>query len=193
MAEEQAGGRPLDDEALLQQQFRRALSSFEGIILSQIDIKNRLGDRLNYSIQAGIIILGAIALSILVLLLTLSSQINRISGVVASMNAHFSHVSLQMHEIRGLMDSMEARAALMAEMDRQTGAMDQEMTAIASDMNRMRESVQGINAHVAGVRNSVANMSGSIEVMNNEVRIMGQEMIHMSKPARTMNKMFPFP
>ena len=37
------------DEAILHQQYRRALSSFEGIILSQIDIKNRLGDRLNYS------------------------------------------------------------------------------------------------------------------------------------------------
>ena len=93
MTEEQTPVRVVDEEALLQQQFRRALSSFEGIILSQIDIKNRLGDRLNYSIQAGIIILGVIALSILVLLLTLSSQINRISGVVGNMNANFAAIS----------------------------------------------------------------------------------------------------
>jgi uncharacterized protein YoxC len=193
MTEEQTAVRVVDEEALLQQQFRRALSSFEGIILSQIDIKNRLGDRLNYSIQAGIIILGVIALSILVLLLTLSSQINRISGVVGHMNAHFAAVSGQMHEIQGFMASMEARAALLAQMSEQTGTMDAEMTAIGSDMTRMRESVAGINAHVGVVRNSVANMSGNIEIMNNEVRVMGQEMIHMSKPARAINKMFPFP
>lgn len=193
MVDEQTGTRSPDEEAVLQQQFRRALSSYEGIILSQIDIKNRLGDRLNYSIQTGIIILGAIALSILVLLLTLSSQINRISGVVVNMNAHFADVSFQMHGIRELMGSMERRAALMAGMGEQTAAMDEVMTTIAADMGRMRGSVQNINVDVARVRNSVANMSGSIEVMNNEVRIMGQEMIRMSKPARTINKIFPFP
>jgi uncharacterized protein YoxC len=193
MTEEQTPVRVVDEEALLQQQFRRALSSFEGIILSQIDIKNRLGDRLNYSIQAGIIILGVIALSILVLLLTLSSQINRISGVVGNMNANFAAISGQMHQIQGLMASMETRAALLADMDAQTGSMDQEMTAIGSDMTRMRQSVAGINAHVGVVRNTVANMSGNIEVMNNEVRVLGQEMIRMSKPARAINKMFPFP
>ena len=193
MTEEQAGERPRDEEALLQQQFRRALSSFEGIILSQMDIKNRLGDRLNYSIQAGIIILGVIAVSILVLLLTLSSQINRISGVVADMNTQFSNVSSKMHHIESLMASMEGRAALLAQMDQQMAIMDEEMTAIGSDMSRMRQTVQGINAHVAGVRNSVANMSANMDVMNGEVRIMSQEMIHMSKPARAINKMFPFP
>jgi hypothetical protein len=46
---------------------------------------------------------------------------------------------------------------------------------------------------VAGVRNSVGNMTGHIDRMNNEVHIMSQEMIRMSAPARTMNKMFPFP
>ena len=193
MTEDHAVARPADEEALLQQQYRRALSSFEGIILSQIDIKNRLGDRLNYSIQAGTVILGVIALSILVLLLTLSSQINRISGVVSNMNDHFSAVSGQMHQIRDLMVSMERRAALMAQMDQQTAALDQQMTAIEADMTRMRQSVQGINAHVAAVSNSVANVSANIEVMNTEVHVMGQEMIHMSKPARTFNKMFPFP
>jgi hypothetical protein len=36
-------------------------------------------------------------------------------------------------------------------------------------------------------------MSANIEVMNGEVGIMSQEMLRMSKPARTINKMFPFP
>ena len=66
--------RAVTDDAILQQQYLRALSSFEGIVLSQIDVKNKLGDRLNYSIRAGLIILSVIAFSILVLLLTLSSR-----------------------------------------------------------------------------------------------------------------------
>ncbi|MCW5586810.1 MAG: hypothetical protein KIS75_11810, partial [Chromatiales bacterium] len=93
MVGEPSGARTSADETILQQQYLRALSSFEGIVLSQIDVKNRLGDRLNYSIRAGLIILSVIAFSILVLLLTLSSQINRISNVVGAMNTHFSAVS----------------------------------------------------------------------------------------------------
>lgn len=193
MAVERDGFRPQDEDVLLQQQFRRALSSFEGILLGMMDIKNQLGDRLNYSIQAGLVILGAIAISILVLLLTLSAQINRISGVVGSMNAHFTSVSEQMREVRGLMASMEGRAALMAEMGEQTATMDREMTAIGADMVQLRQSVHGIDVHVAGVRNSVANISTHIDIMTNEVGIMGQEMLRMSKPARALNKMLPFP
>ncbi len=81
MAEQKTNNSPGGDDTILQQQFMRAVSSFEGIILSQIDIKNRLADRLNYSIRTGLVILGLIAASILILLLTLSSQITRISAV----------------------------------------------------------------------------------------------------------------
>ncbi|MGD2083050.1 MAG: hypothetical protein PVF91_08795, partial [Chromatiales bacterium] len=77
MAQEPKHPKASTDEAILQQQYLRALSSFEGIILGQIDIKNKLGNRLNYSLRAGLIILGVIAVSILVLLLTLSTQITR--------------------------------------------------------------------------------------------------------------------
>ena len=64
MAEIPLEPRTSSDETILQQQYLRALSSFEGIVLSQIDVKNKLGDRLNYSIRAGLIILSVIAFSI---------------------------------------------------------------------------------------------------------------------------------
>ena len=171
----------------------RALSSFEGIILSQIDIKNKLGDRLNYSIQAGIIVLGVIALSILVLLLTLSAQINRMSDVVNDMNSHFTNVAEQMHRMRGYMVSMEQRVALMEGIDTRTGVMDREIGAIDAHMDQMRQNVVGINSHLAAVRNDVGNISVNMDIMNGEVQAMSQEMHRMAKPARTINKMFPFP
>lgn len=196
MAEERQARRERlsrEEDDVLQQQYLRALSSFEGIILSQIDIKNKLGDRLNYSIQVGIIVLGVVALSILILLLTLSAQINRISDVVNDMNSHFTNVAEQMHRIRDHMVSMEQRVALMEDIDTRTGIMDLEMGAIDAHMGQMRQTVRGINAHVAKVRNDVGNISVNMDIMNNEVQSMSQEMHRVAKPARTMNKMFPFP
>jgi len=190
---ERRGRLSREEDAVLQQQFLRALSSFEGIILSQIDIKNKLGDRLNYSIQAGIIILGVISISLLVLLLTLSAQINRISDVVNDMNGHFASVASQMHSIRGHMGRMEPRVALMDDIDGMTGIMDRELGAIGGHMDQMQQTVRGINTHVAKVRNDVGNISVNMDIMNTEVHAMSQEMRRVAKPARTINKMIPFP
>jgi len=182
-----------EEEAVLQQQYLRALSSFEGIILSQIDIKNKLGDRLNHSTQAGVIILGVIATSILVLLLTLSAQINRISAVVDNMNAHFTSVAEQMHQVRGHMNHMQQQIALLENIQGMTGTMSETMEIIDSDMGSMRETVRGIDLHLATVRNNVGNISVNMDLMNHEVQNISQEMHHVAKPVRTMNKMFPFP
>ena len=193
MAEERPKSKRRQEDAILQQQYLRALSSFEGIILSQIDLKNKLSDRLNYSILAGIIILGGGTISMLVLLLTLSAQINRISGVVSEMNTHFTSVSSQMHQIRDHMDAMEKRVALLDEIDGMTGVMDHEMISIAGDMDVMRGKLQGIDVHVAAVRNNVGNISVNMDMMNREVQAMSVDMQQVSKPARSMNKLFPFP
>jgi hypothetical protein len=88
---------------------------------------------------------------------------------------------------------MEKRAALMQQMDEQTAVMEREMRTMGANMDVMRQSVQGIDNHVAAVRTSVGNMSLNIDLMNNEVQFMGQEMLQMSKPARAVNKMIPFP
>ena len=77
-------------------QLVRAARSFEAIMVSQIEIQDKLGDDLKSGIRVGMIVLGLIAISILILLLTLSSQINRISDVVGDMNTNFNTVTLQM-------------------------------------------------------------------------------------------------
>jgi len=182
-----------EEDAVLQQKYLRALSSFEGIILSQIDIKNKLGDRLNYSIQAGIIILGAIAISIFVLLLTLSAQINRISDVVIDMNVHLASVADQMHRIREHMTSMEQRVALLEDIEDMTRVMGGAMDLIDSDMAAVGDTVRGINFHLATVRTNVGNISANMDIMNHEVQAMSHGIYQVAKPARSMNKIFPFP
>ncbi|MCB1862592.1 MAG: translation initiation factor 2, partial [Gammaproteobacteria bacterium] len=120
MTEKNSGLSTDAEDVVLQQQFVRAITSFEAIILSQIDIKNKLADRLNYSIRAGIIILGFVAISILILLLTLSSQINRISSVVSEMNQDFYSVAADMARINGYIESMEKQVALLNNINGQT-------------------------------------------------------------------------
>ncbi len=181
------------DDTVLQQQYLRALSSFEGIVLSQIDVKNALGDRLNYSIRAGLIILSVIAFSILILLLTLSSQINRISGVVGAMNTHFSAITLRMDEITENLASMEVQVAQLQSIEQSTATMQVEMEQIGTSMTTIQASVLNVGGHMAGARQNVENISLTMGAMNNEVQGMGAEMHRMAKPARTMNNIFPFP
>lgn len=181
------------DDAILQQQYLRALSSFEGIVLSQIDVKNKLGDRLNYSIRAGLIILSVIAFSILVLLLTLSSQINRISGVVGAMNTRFSAVSLRMDEIVVHLGSMQGQVAQLRAIETDTSKMLVEIDGIASITGDIQHNVYSVGAQMAGTRLNVESIAGTMNAMNLEVQAMSAEMHRMAKPARTLNKMFPFP
>jgi uncharacterized protein YoxC len=181
------------DDAILQQQYLRALSSFEGIVLSQIDVKNKLGDRLNYSIRAGLIILFVIAFSILVLLLTLSSQVNRISNVVGSMNTHFSAVSLRMDEITASLGSMEVNVGELRAIDDYTAIMRDQILAISNSTGSVENSMLNIGRHMAGSRVNVENIAVTMSNMNLEVQGMSAEMHRMGKPARTLNKMFPFP
>ncbi|MCB1752541.1 MAG: translation initiation factor 2 [Gammaproteobacteria bacterium] len=180
------------EDVVLQQQFVRAVTSFEAIILSQIDIKNKLADRLNYSIRAGIIILGFVAISILILLLTLSSQINRISAVVSQMNQDFYVVAGDMDRINGFIDSMEKRVALLDNINSQTAVMDQGMATIATDLEMMQISVGDIGGYLNHIRGNVGNIAVSMDRMDIEVMNMAGEMHRMGGSARSINKMMPF-
>jgi len=182
-----------EDDAVLQQQYLRALSSFEGIQLSQIEVRNILSNRLNYAIRTGIIILGAMAFSILILLFTLTTQVSRISDVVANMNDHFISVSKKMDKIKVHMNSMEKQVSLIAVIDENIAIMDKEMIYIDEDMNGIQSAVSGVRTNLSRVRDNVGNIAVSVDQMNMELQGMTQEMHRMGKPARSMNKMFPFP
>jgi len=181
-----------EDERVREQQFRRAVSSFEGIILSQIEMKNKLGDRLNLSIVTGISILGLIALSILILLFTLTTQINRMNAVVDDMNVNFIQVADQMSAMRGYVDSMEQRVALLNVISDQTSIMQGEMEVIASDVNLIHGRVNSVGLNIHGVRNKVDNISGTVNRMDYAVDNMSGDMHQMSRPSRMFNSFMPF-
>jgi uncharacterized protein YoxC len=181
-----------EDERVREQQFRRAVSSFEGIMLSQIEMKNKLGDRLNLSIVTGISILGLIALSILILLFTLTTQINRMNAVVDEMNVNFIQVADQMSAMRGYVDSMEQRVALLNVISDQTSIMQGEMEVIASDVNLIHGRVNSVGLNIHGVRNKVDNISGTVNRMDYSVDNMSSDMRDMARPSRMFNSFVPF-
>jgi uncharacterized protein YoxC len=193
MAEDLPANGESGEGGITDEQLMRAARSFEAIILSQIDIKNKLGDKINFAIRAGIIILGIVAVSILILLLTLSSQINRISDVVNDMNQDFTAVAQKMAKIQSHVGSMEQRVALLENITTHTATMDKEMITIAENIEIMDTKVSGIQQHVTGMRHDIGVISGSVNHMNVEVQRMGADMHRMGTPARSMNKMFPFP
>jgi len=185
--------RASDDEAVLQQQYLRAMSSFEGIILGQIKVKNDLGNRLNKSIRAGLVILSLIAFSILILLLMLSLQVNRITNIVGDMNEHFTSVSVKMADIKVNMHAMESQVALMSDIEQYTTIMNSEMINIASNMNSMDSSVEMINEQFGSIRQMISGIAVITGQMNSEVQQINHEMHRMSEPARSINKIFPMP
>ena len=181
------------DEAVLQQQYLRAMSSFEGIILNQMEVKNKLGDRLNQSIRAGLVILSIVALSILILLVMLSSQINRITDVVIGMNKNFVSVSAKMDDIKSNVVTMEAQVALMSDIEMYTTVMNQEMAMVTANTNAMEDSISEIENQFSDIHRMISDISVTIGHMNGEVQIINHEMHRMSEPARTINKFFPMP
>ncbi len=186
MSEEKAP--PAVDAKLL-----RAARSFEAILFSQIEIQEKLSNDLKNAIRFGMVILGLIAISILVLLLTLSSQINRISNVVADMNHNVEIVDQQMRRVNKAVSSMARRVALLESMDQQTSTMKQEMAAITGDVNNMHQTIATMSGHMDKVRHSVENMAVTIDRMDDEVQMMAADMQHMAKPARGIKKIFPLP
>ena len=182
-----------DNDAVLQQQYLRAIGSFEGIVLGQIDVKNRLGDRLNYSIRAGLVILSLVALSILILLIMLSSQVNRISDVVVGMNKHFASVSVKMDSIKDNVIAMESQIALMSDIEEYTTIMNSEMERVTDNTQAMNSSVADIYQQFSDLRGMISDISVTIHHINGEVQYINYEMDRMSEPARTMNRFIPFP
>ena len=182
-----------NNEAVLQQQNLRAMGSFEGIILGQIDVKNRLGDRLNYSIRAGLVILSLVALSILILLIMLSSQVSRISDVVVGMNQHFASVSVKMDRIKDNVIAMESQVALMSDIEEYTTIMNDEMERITDNTQAMNITVTDINQQFSDIRRMITDISVTIQHINGEVQYINYEMGRMSEPARTLNRFLPFP
>ena len=71
--------------------------------------------------------------------------------------------------------------------------MQGEILAISNSTGAMEISMLSIGQQMTGTRLNVENIALTMNAMNMEVQAMSAEMHRMAKPARALNKMFPFP
>lgn len=175
------------------EQLDLAVRQFETIIVRQLDIKNKLGDRLKNSIQTGMVILAITAVSVLVLLYTLTTQVNLIVGVVSDIDRHFARVSEHMQGIDDTVVAIEVQVAVVPEIAAETRGMTADMRVVDATMNEMRDSIAAIGGSLRSVDGHLSNIAVSMERMDTQIVGMTHDMTRISKPARNMNRVFPFP
>jgi len=95
--------------------------------------------------------------------------------------------------ITDAMASMREQVAFMDQVRAGTETMSNEMSAMQQQIHRMSVDVQGIQGELSLVKDDMAGIATSVANINAEVAIMGHDMHRMAKPARTINRIFPFP
>jgi len=174
------------------QGIEEAINRFENIMLSRIYVQQRLGDRLKNSIRTGMVILFLLAVSIFILLLTLSIQVSRVADVVAHMNQNFVDISSNMKTINGYMVDMENQVAYLPKIKEKTAVMDQQMVLMNANFSAIKNEVKQISSHIAQVEGDMREVSQSVRHMDGQVGLMNRDTRRMSRPAQSMNKFFPF-
>jgi methyl-accepting chemotaxis protein len=109
------------------------------------------------------------------------------------MNTHFSAVSLRMDEITAHMGSMETQVSQLHRIESDMAKMRSEITGIVDVTGEIGRNVDNVDINMDGTRVNVESIATTMNAMNAEVQAMSAEMHRMAKPARTLNRLFPFP
>ncbi len=174
------------------QGIEEAVKRFENIMLSRIYVQQRLGDRLKNSIRIGMVILFLLAISIFTLLLTLSIQINRVGESIVHMNQSFGGIAQNMNRIDSYMTNMESQVAYLPKIKDKTEIFDQQMGLMNHDFLVIKNEIRAMSDNISLIENKMKSMSYSISQMDDQVGLMTQDTHRMSKPAKNINKLFPF-
>ncbi len=174
------------------QGIEEAVKRFENIMLSRIYVQQRLGDRLKNSIRIGMVILFLLAISIFTLLLTLSIQINRVGESIVHMNQSFGGIAQNMNRIDSYMTNMESQVAYLPKIKDKTEIFDQQMGLMNHDFLVIKNEIRAMSDNISLIENKMKSMSYSISQMDDRVGLMTQDTHRMSKPAKNINKLFPF-
>ncbi len=174
------------------QGIEQAIIRFEKIMMSRIYVQQRLGDRLKLSIRTGMVVLFLLAMAILLLLVTLSVQVNRVAIVADNMSQNFTAISKNMRTIDQYMSHMEQQVAFLPKIQGRTAQMDDQILLMNQNLTSIRSEIGEMTGNLSQVQTKMLNISGSVKKMDSEVGNMSNQVQRMSKPANTINKMFPF-
>lgn len=174
------------------QGIEEAVKRFESIMLSRIYVQKRLGDRLKNSIRIGMIILFLLAISIFTLLMTLSIQVSRIGETIVHMNQNFVAISNNMNHLNLYMMDIEKQVAFLPKIKNKTAIFDKQMKLMNSDFAVIKNEMHNMSGNIALIEGKMGEISLSVLQMDEQVGLMRYDTYQMSKPAKSMDKFFPF-
>ncbi|MFK5893223.1 MAG: hypothetical protein QM504_08390 [Pseudomonadota bacterium] len=170
----------------------QAILRFEKIMMSRIYVQQRLGDRLKLSIRTGMVVLFLLAIAMLLLIVTLSIQVSRVADVADSMSQNFTIIAKNMQAINQYMNTMEAQVAFLPKIKDKTAIMDEQMFKMNQNLTSLKIEIQQMTGQLSKVQKNMLSISQSVVTMDAEVNLLNGQVHRMSKPANTVNKMFPF-
>ena len=174
------------------QGIEEAVKRFESIMMSRIYVQQRLADRLKNSIRVGMLVLFLLAVSIFALLWTLSIQVSRVSESIIFMNENFVNISDNMEHINNYMINMEKQVAYLPKIKDKTAIFDQQMHLMNNEFVNIRKEMYIMSDNIVVMENKVKQLSSSMVQMDNQVGNLTYDTHKISKPAKSMNKFFPF-
>ncbi|MBF0265272.1 MAG: hypothetical protein HQL46_08365 [Gammaproteobacteria bacterium] len=169
-----------------------AIKRFEKIMMSRIYLQEQLGDRLKVSIRTGMAVLFLLAISVLILIITLTIQVKRVSEVASNMDTNFQTISKHMNSIHHFMGKMETQISYIPQIKSTTSFMRVNMTEINGSLTGINNQVTQMNNELISVQNKIKSVSSSVQLMDNSVNNMNGEVYRLSKPAKSLNKFMPF-
>ncbi len=174
------------------QGIEEAVKRFENIMMSRIYVQKRLGDRLKNSIRIGMVILFLLAISISTLLFTLSVQVSRVGESIVYMNQNFNGIAKNMNHINRYMTEMEKQVAFLPKIKDETYVFDQQMKKMNKDFSIIKNEISSMSENIALIEGEIKEVSHSVVRMDEQVGLMNYDTQRMSKPAKNINRMFPF-
>lgn len=174
------------------QGIEQAILRFEKIMMSRIYVQQRLGDRLKLSIRTGMLVLFLLAIAMLILIVTLSVQVSRVADVADNMNKNFYAIAKNMQTINKHMHSMEKQVVFIPKIKDKTAIMDAEIHLMNNNLSSIKGEVKLMTKNLIKVQKKMLSISNSVVQMDNQVGQMSNQVHRLSKPATSINKIFPF-
>lgn len=160
---------------------------------SRMDVQDQLAERVKYGIRGGMVVLSLIAISILLILMIMATQVERISDVVMSMNHHFTKVSQKMRDVSDVMVSMQQQVQYMESISDKVAQMGQDVVIMNQHVGQMSQQIDAMQQHMGDIERHITEIAVTTQRVDAEVVRLNGDVNRMSKPARAMNNMFPFP
>jgi len=174
----------------------QAMENFRQGMEAHLRMGVRIGSRTTQIVRfgmAGLTVLGA-ALFILIAVLTrdfatITEEMKRMSGYMASMEHNFTRVATDISDVRQSLAAINNNISDVPMINRSVASMDTSMGTLGGDMTGMLEQIRAMNGSVAAITANLQLINQQFAETNLRVGHLAGNVNQMAKPM----KMMPFP